>query len=562
MSTQTDWDYLIVTASNYAQGAAYRAQLARRQHSPVLSQVREVMVLSDPDGRRVGSGGSTIYCLLTVVQNELARQKQGVTDMAQVREILRRLRILIVHAGGDSRRLPAYGPCGKIFIPLPGGEAAGEAITLFDRLVPAFLNLPPGRDGEGQVVIAAGDALILFDASNVSLALPGMTALTCPATPEHASKHGVFCPDARRDVRLYLQKPSPEQQKKFGAVSAQGQTLLDIGIMSFDSAMALAMFQAFGIDVNPQGKLEWAVPLKEAVFKRGIDFYREICCALGTESTAVHHFQQAKAAGASWPEADLGKVFTALAKIPFHLQTIPECRFLHFGTTKQLIQSGHELMECDGKGQGGGVLSLSNQISGAGVIQGGASWVEGCRLSAPLKLAGQNVVVGLSVSKPLSLPAGACVDVLKGQLPQENTGTSRPRPNEKAGTGSPRPNEVWFIRCYGIGDTFKDSVEKGASFCGRKLLDWLREVGLGGEDVWDAGVPPEQRSLWNARVFPAAKENEAYHNWLWMFEPETATKEQKVAFMKAERYSAAEIAVVADQEAFFEWRRPKTMNMQ
>ena len=54
------WDYLIVTASNEAQAQAYESQLKIRQDLGILSDVREVMVVADPDGKRIGSGGSTL----------------------------------------------------------------------------------------------------------------------------------------------------------------------------------------------------------------------------------------------------------------------------------------------------------------------------------------------------------------------------------------------------------------------------------------------------------------------------------------------------------------------
>ncbi|MHC4521104.1 MAG: hypothetical protein ACYTAS_21125, partial [Planctomycetota bacterium] len=58
------WDYLIVTASNEAQAKAYESQLAVRRELGLLSAVREAVVVADPGGRRVGSGGSTLCCLM------------------------------------------------------------------------------------------------------------------------------------------------------------------------------------------------------------------------------------------------------------------------------------------------------------------------------------------------------------------------------------------------------------------------------------------------------------------------------------------------------------------
>src|SRR6266545_2742683 len=137
------WDYLIVTASNATQAAAYETQLQVRQRLGLLARVREVLVVPDPDGRRIGSGGSTLECLMLVLNREMDRRHLNAFTAASMEKILHGVRILIVHAGGDSRRLPAYSACGKIFVPLPGESHSALGCTMFDRLLPAFLDLPP-----------------------------------------------------------------------------------------------------------------------------------------------------------------------------------------------------------------------------------------------------------------------------------------------------------------------------------------------------------------------------------------------------------------------------------
>jgi len=54
------WDYLIVTASNDLQAAAYRRQLDLRRELGLLPDIGQVLVVADLEGRRIGSGGSTL----------------------------------------------------------------------------------------------------------------------------------------------------------------------------------------------------------------------------------------------------------------------------------------------------------------------------------------------------------------------------------------------------------------------------------------------------------------------------------------------------------------------
>ncbi len=51
--------------------------------------------------------------------------------------------------------------------------------------------------------------------------------------------------------------------------------------------------------------------------------------------------------------------------------------------------------------------------------------------------------------------------------------------------------------------------------------------------------PAEERSLWNARVFPSVAKPGDYLHWLWMYTPDSASDEERNAFQQAARYSAA-----------------------
>ena len=89
-----------------------------------------------------------------------------------------------------------------------------------------------------------------------------------------------------------------------------------------------------------------------------------------------------------------------------------------------------------------------------------------------------------------------------------------------------------------------------ATQCDRPLGDWLRTAGVEADEIWPEVSDPARRSLWNARVFPAVPAAADFRRWLWMYAPESATVEELRAFRVADRYSAAEIAVLANQAAF------------
>src|SRR5665648_321796 len=65
-------------------------------------------VTSDPEEKRVGSGGGTAHLLTELFHQE---------EETQFDEWLQKEKRVIIHAGGQSRRLPAYAPAGKSLLP-------------------------------------------------------------------------------------------------------------------------------------------------------------------------------------------------------------------------------------------------------------------------------------------------------------------------------------------------------------------------------------------------------------------------------------------------------------
>jgi fucokinase len=521
------WDYLIVTAANDQQAEAYDIQIQQRRESGELQQIRHCLVVPDIDGQRIGSGGSTLHCIYQV----LCRERRGIgpASFEQAEAILGGLRILIIHAGGDSRRLPAYSHCGKMFVPLPAKGFASVATSLFDRLVPEFLALP--KADSGQAVVASGDALVLFDPSGVRFRRPGITALASFASPNEAAHHGVFCAHKDGSVRRFLQKPSPETQVATAAVNEAGFSVLDLGVMSCDAGAVVQLMRAF-FEPRSQGDgepvLVWKTGAHAALLSHGVDLYREICCALGTDTTLDHYLRSVRGAGSTVDRPLLAEWFHCLRQIPFNLDIVPRCRFFHFGTTRQLITSGIALLAEDSGGPAPTTLVLNSDINFE--IKADHAWIESCFVADMLTLDGFNTVVGVNVVAPLRLHKGACLDI--------SLGISR------------KGERVWFLRYYDINDTFKDSAEDEGTFCGRPLQSWRNAIGAVASDLWPAEIPEGERTLWNARVFPAVDEHKSFPDWLWLFDVETATEEQKIRFLEADRYSSAEIALRVDQAKF------------
>jgi galactokinase/mevalonate kinase-like predicted kinase len=314
-------------------------------------------------------------------------------------------------------------------------------------------------------------------------------------------------------VKHFIQKPSVSQQKETGIINEQGHSLLDIGVMELDVLTAIKMITLCRI-TNKGGNFHWTGPNSEEILSSGLDFYREICSALGKQGQFEDFANTVRASGSRLSESFLKTIFDSMSEVPFYAHPLEKCTFLHFGTPRQLIETGLELVKREQEKKSGDIcLSINNNTQKKGRIIGSKSWVEGCCIHSDLKLGGENVVVGVDVDKPLTLPAKSCLDVIKG----------RNRDGK----------DVWFVKIYGIDDNFKDILDPEDK-ADNHSYSWLSK----------------EKNLWNAKIFPAIASPVDYHKWLWMVNPSEATADQMEAWHKADKYSLAEISTLVDLEEF------------
>ena len=105
-----------MSAGDASQEAWYEAQLQLKQEAGELPKV-PFLCVADPPGPRVGSGGSTLHILAL-----LEAKYPGKLDQWKVlipheltESYINYRKVLILHAGGYSKRLPSHSCSGKIF---------------------------------------------------------------------------------------------------------------------------------------------------------------------------------------------------------------------------------------------------------------------------------------------------------------------------------------------------------------------------------------------------------------------------------------------------------------
>ncbi|MFR6589590.1 MAG: hypothetical protein ACLURV_04850 [Gallintestinimicrobium sp.] len=165
------WDYVVLTASNEAQAQAYRAQISYRLKHQMLPEKTHYAVLPDPDGKRVGSGGATLNVLWYIREHAAGKQSpvavphgavqgDGAAESrqlasAQPGEVACHAfdgkRILVIHSGGDSKRVPQYSRLRQALFPVPRILPNGRRSTLFDEFMIAMCGVA-ARMNAGMLV--------------------------------------------------------------------------------------------------------------------------------------------------------------------------------------------------------------------------------------------------------------------------------------------------------------------------------------------------------------------------------------------------------------------------
>ena len=411
-------NWLIVTAANAAQAHGYRTQLKSR----VFPGSFRYQVIPDPGGRRVGSGGSTLWVL-----HKLSRLlRSSKPHASSVRELFEGERILIIHSGGDSRRLPSYAAQGKLFVPLPCSTADGRPAALFDLILSSLLALPV--PGSGSVLLASGDVLLTFDPKEVDFARPGVVGVAYPGPIERGSRHGVYVAGRNGSVSDFLQKPDERTARAYGAVDAAGRVLVDTGLLSLDPATVerwLSMRQV--LSDLARGRCP------------SLDLYEHLLMALVPSSDwrsyrgkmklrparrAKNGPSGAREPRAAWQEAHLSRLYRAVHGSPFHVSVLPYCDFFHVGSTRELLSNVGMLNRTArafaftnfyrswvAKGSSlEGAFIYNSILTSKDVSAGDGVFLEAVHTDLRVDLAGPNVVVNWprEAAVPLRLPSGKC----------------------------------------------------------------------------------------------------------------------------------------------------------
>lgn len=460
------WDYVILTASNEEQAAAYQAQLDARLEQGRLPKQTVYKVLPDPDGKRVGSGGATFHVM------------KYISGQAEDERCFRNKRILVIHSGGDSKRVPQYSACGKLFSPVPRELPDGRRSTLFDEFIIGMSGMP-ARFKEGMLVLS-GDVLLLFNPLQVDVAFRGAAAISVKENVETGKDHGVFLGDSEGYVGKFLHKQSVEELRRLGAVNGQNAVDLDTGAILLDCDLLESLF---GL-ISENGRV---VQEKYARFvneRARISFYGDFLYPLASGAVLEEYLEE-KAEGELCEELLYCRkaIWEAVSSYSLKLICLAPAQFIHFGTTRELLALLTEEIDnyefLDWKGQIFGVeehpgaCAYSNSYIEKNTEIAASSYIEDSYIYEKTRI-GEGCVIAAVTLRGEQIPAHTVLHGLK----------------QKDGT--------FVVRVYGTEDNPKVTLEGKGAFLGRPLGDFLKTAGLKPEKVWKN----EEHFLWNAALYP------------------------------------------------------------
>lgn len=305
------WDYIILTASNEQQAEGFRKQIEERKE--FLPKETIFTAIPDRDGKRVGSGGATLEVLKYLHEQE---------------ESFDHLRILVIHSGGDSKRVPQYSALGKLFSPVPHALPDGRNATLFDEFMICMSSVP-SRIREGMVLLS-GDVLLLFNPLQIDYNNVGAAAISFKEHVETGKNHGVYLNGEDGNVKSCLQKKSVEILRKVGAVNESDCVDIDTGALIFSTEMMKSLYSLIATDADYDRYVNE---------KTRLSLYADFLYPLAEDST-LEAFYEEKPEGEFCQElTDARKrVWEVLRPYRMKLLRLAPAKFIHFGTTREILE--------------------------------------------------------------------------------------------------------------------------------------------------------------------------------------------------------------------------------
>ena len=210
----------------------------------------EYFCTCDPEGHRIGSGGGTAWLLWQAFLDSVECR----VDSVEFSHWLKHEKRILLHAGGQSRRLPAYAPSGKILTPIPvfrwerGQRLSQDLLSLQLPLYEHIMDMAPE---ELHTMVVSGDVFIRTSQPLPPVPQADVVCYGLWLNATVAQHHGVFVADRHTPqvLKQMLQKPTVEQLSE---LQREHLYLTDIGVWLLSDKAVKMLMQRCGVNLNSQ----------------------------------------------------------------------------------------------------------------------------------------------------------------------------------------------------------------------------------------------------------------------------------------------------------------------
>lgn len=373
---------------------------------------------NDPIDHKLGSGGGTTWLLTQAYENEMAHSDAN--NQKTFDEWLSSEKRLLLHAGGQSRRLPAYAPSGKVLTPVPVFRwERGQRLSqdLLSLQIPLYKKIMDAAPSSLHTMIVSGDVLIRTTQPLQPIPEADVICYGLWLGPEIAKNHGVFVSscDTPSVLKCMLQKPSPAT---LGTIQKDHYYLTDIGIWLLSDKAVKGLMS----------------------HKGEYDLYSEFGGAMGTEPTLNDE---------------------AVKELKVAILPLSGGEFYHFGTSHELLSStlaiqnlvNDQRLIMHHSRKPHPCIFIQNSITKKAVDSSNEEvWIENSYISEGWNISQKNIITGVPKNNwNITLAPGQCIDIV------------------------PMGETQYVVRPYGFNDRFAGEEQQRPQF---PIVDNIDEAGL------------------------------------------------------------------------------------